>query len=250
MLTDITPQNELDAVNSLLMAIGEQPLDEGADLDTVIQSDVVMARTVLRQVCREALTVGWRFNSELGYEVAPVGTVTLTDTAGISTPLNIFKPDPALIRFTTSPVQSQVGYQEIDLTLRKSRTYQEGMPLANVIVFYDRLHSREGMDASKYPFIYIDPVWFMDFIDCPESFRRYVVSKATRVFVNSSIGAQTLSNYTAPDEQAALRILVEEEGILDEDVNFLSPNEYAAGRGGRCGAPRLYVSPVTNRGAA
>jgi len=51
---------ELDAVNSILMSVGESPVNT---LDTQ-SPEVVIAQSTLRQVCREIQSEGWSYNTE------------------------------------------------------------------------------------------------------------------------------------------------------------------------------------------
>ena len=54
---------ELDAVNSVLMSVGESPVNT---LSTQ-SPEVSIAQNTLRQIAREVLAEGWVFNTE--YEV-------------------------------------------------------------------------------------------------------------------------------------------------------------------------------------
>ena len=58
--------SELDAVNSILMSVGESPVNT---LDTQ-SPEVAIAQKTLRQVCREILSEGWVFNTEYQYPIA------------------------------------------------------------------------------------------------------------------------------------------------------------------------------------
>ena len=52
---------ELDAINTILMSVGESPVNT---LDTQ-SPEVAIAQKTLRQVCREVQAEGWAFNSEI-----------------------------------------------------------------------------------------------------------------------------------------------------------------------------------------
>ena len=56
---------ELDAVNSILMSVGEIPVNTLA----VQSPEVVIALNTLRQVCREIQAEGWSYNTENEYPI-------------------------------------------------------------------------------------------------------------------------------------------------------------------------------------
>ena len=56
---------ELDAVNSILMSVGETPVNTL----TVQSPEVVIAQNTLRQVCREIQAEGWSYNTENQYPI-------------------------------------------------------------------------------------------------------------------------------------------------------------------------------------
>jgi hypothetical protein len=57
---------ELDAVNSILMSVGESPVN---NITNVKSPEVVIAHKTLQQVCREVLAEGWVFNTETEYPI-------------------------------------------------------------------------------------------------------------------------------------------------------------------------------------
>ena len=56
---------ELDAVNSILMSVGESPVNTL----TVQSPEVAIAQKTLRQVCREIQAEGWSYNTENEYPI-------------------------------------------------------------------------------------------------------------------------------------------------------------------------------------
>jgi len=71
----IMKQSELDAVNVLLVAIGDVPVN---DLE-ITNADVSAARVVLETARAEVLSVGWWFNYEKDFPLSPAdnGTVPI-----------------------------------------------------------------------------------------------------------------------------------------------------------------------------
>jgi hypothetical protein len=244
LITDLTGTTELEAVNAMLGAIGEAPLPTGTDLSASPHPDVQTAIGVLTATTREVLSTGWRFNTEFGYELSPAAQFTWTDSASVSTELNIFVPPAGLAGFQVTPTAEQQGTNEVDTEIRRSRVYSSVSP---VLVFADRRRARDGFPSADHPYLYIDPIWYLDFEDLPEVARRYVFTKAGRTFVEGAIGSQTLSRFTQRDEQIALRALVREHGLIDR-ASFLSDAELHNARGRRPGFFRGVIDPRRNRG--
>lgn len=215
VINNLSATTELEAVNAMLAACGESPLPAGTDLATATQADVLMAVNTLRDITREVLSMGWRFNSEFGYEIAPAATYNWVDTEGITTPLNIFTPPAGLISVSITPIPEQQGSRYVDTEIRPSREYSPG-----TLVFYDRSKARDGFPQADRSFLYINPIWLFDFEKMPEVARRYVTARASRALVEKGVGSGTLSEFAKRDESIALRNLKREQGEND-DYNML-----------------------------
>lgn len=213
-ITGLSATTELEAINAMLSAIGEAPID---DVDTATQADVAMAINLLRNAVREVQAMGWKFNTEHGYELAPAAELSWLDTAGVTTLLNIFTPPAKLLSFVLTPSCTQL---ELDVTLRPPRQY------ASASVFYDRKLNRDGFDKTRYPFLYIDPVWAFDFEQMPESARRFCALHAARQLIEHTVGSPILSGFSEKDEQLAYRNLKLDQG--DEDEYSMTPSVQSA----------------------
>lgn len=211
-ITNLALTTELEAVNAMLSAIGEPPLPAGTDLSIATQADVVMALNLLRNTTRDVQSMGWKFNTEHGFQLAPTATYDWVDSAGLHTMLNIFTPPATLLRFTITKTTDQQGSGLIDTVIRPSRKYT---PL-NTLVFYDRILNRDGFPLSERPYLYIEPVWGFDFEKMPEEARRYCAISAARQFSQQSVGSPTLASFTQQDEGLAFRNLKREFGEEDE----------------------------------
>jgi hypothetical protein len=210
-IVSLSATTELEAVNAMLATIGESPI---ADVDTATQADATIAINTLRDVVREVQSMGWKFNTEFGYQVAPeAATYDWVDLDGVTTTLNVFKRPAGLIAFEITKIAAQQGSSYVDTTLKKSRKYQETG--AYVEVFYDRRNNRDGFPASNYPYLYINPTWLMDFTDMPETARRYCAIRAARRFQASVVGSETLAGLSERDEGIAYRNLKRVEGQKD-----------------------------------
>ena len=68
---DLVPMTELDAVNMMLISIGQTPVNTLAVSGI---RDVAIAQTILQNSSREVQNKGWSFNSETRYEMVPDGS--------------------------------------------------------------------------------------------------------------------------------------------------------------------------------
>lgn len=179
-----------------------------------------MAVSILRNIHREVLRHGWRFNTEYGWMVPLAAGMPLpwTDADGTQLNVNVFPAPANLAAFQLSATTEQVA-AGLDLVVRPSSTYKvAGQP---VLVFYDRVYNRDGLDASKYAKLQIDPVWYFDFELCPESIRAYVTVRAARQLAEDLVGSQERSKFKEKDELSARR-----EAFRDQapefDMNILN----------------------------
>lgn len=210
IIVTIRPTTELEAVNVMLGAIGEAPLAAGADLTALSADDanVEQAVNILRETVREVLAAGWRFNTLTGYELAPeVATHSWVDTDGQTTTINIFKVPDDWLAWLQTPCSEMRG---LDLIERRSLQYEEtGSP---VMVLFDRAKNRDGAEASVYPFLYLDPVFSVNFTDMPECARRYATVVAARRLAERVPVSQIQAAFSEKAEYAALRVLKREQG--------------------------------------
>lgn len=183
LIIDLTPTTELEAVNTMLASIGEQPLDAlGSD-----DPNETLALNALREVTREVTSQRWRWNTEFGYTVAQTATYS---------GLSIFAVPNNLADFRLSRTPDQRG---IDVVRRASRDYSPG-----TLVFADRLRAKDGFPVSERTTLKIDPVWFTDFEHCPEVARRYILVRALRSFQRGAVGSAVLHTMSEEDEKTAL----------------------------------------------
>lgn len=209
LITALQPTAELDAVNLMLSAIGKSPL---TTLAGTLSKDTTMAVNLLRTATRELQAKGWKFNTEFGYEIAPTAQLVWTDSSGASTTLNVFKPPASgLASWTTTPNGTTISWCPPDMSVRLSRVYREAG--SAVQVFYDRRLNRDGFEATAYPFLYIDPIWFVDFEQMPESARYAATVIAGQKFIEHVLGSQTLAGFAVGDVQTAMKLLRDDQGL-------------------------------------
>ena len=166
MATDLTPTTELEAVNFMLGAIGQSPVNT---LELSGDADVATARSLLRSTSREFQTRGWFFNKEQEYPLA------LSMDNKVPLPTNALFVDP------------DGNSLDVDAV-------QRGLFL------YDRANHTYTFD--KAPTVTI--VFFLDYSEMPEAARWYVAVKAARRFHDRTLGAELTHKYVEQDEVDAL----------------------------------------------
>lgn len=180
-----TPQTELDAVNQMLLSIGQAPV---STLAVTGLKDVSFAQYLLHQVAREVQLRGWEFNTDDEYPLTP-------DVDGkIAIPASALKVDPC------------------DKGKRFVERYSGGDRL-----LYDKdTHSFVHTDPVD-----VDITWFFPFEELPESARAYIAHRAGRVFQANQVGSTILYQFTKEREVEVLAELERDE-LQNADDNILS----------------------------
>lgn len=210
-IENLAPLTELEAVNSMLSAIGEAPVPA---LTGTGLTDVTMAVNILREVTRDVLSEGWRFNTEYSVDLEPSGTVVLDGET-----LNVFTPPSGMLHYDDATATR---------ALRRSKVYQEGGE--DVLVFYDRDGNREGWEEAKLTLDKI--ISFVDFAWIPQVARSLLVQVATNKFVKHALGSDTIAAFSEADIAIARRRLVRAEGERRRRNLFNTPSVSAV-LGGR-----------------
>jgi len=173
-----TPTTELEAVNAMLSTIGEAPVSSLASG----LLDAETAETILNDVSREVQSMGWNFNTEEDFPASP------NDSNEIVLSSEIVRADLA---------QSQTKFRSI-----KEEYVQRGNKM------YDKIaHSFTITKQLK-----LDIIKLLSFSEIPEVARRYITTRASRIFQERVVGSDTLSAMNRNDEQMALFALREMEG--------------------------------------
>jgi len=168
----------LEAVNIVLMNIGEQPVS------TLENQQVLEARTAEATILeqhKEGQTRGWSWNSEREYPF-------LRNTSGeILVPSNVVSWQP-------DPLEYQHRYQ-----LRGQRVYDK--------------EARSYQISA--PELLADVVWLLPWDECPEAYNRWALIRAARVFSARTIGEVSGVQYSQLDEQQALIELLRVENTQE-----------------------------------
>jgi len=168
---------KLDAVNYMLTAVGEAPVNSIATAD--LTQDAAIAVSILDMQVRQLLSQRWHFNSD--------ENVTLT--RGVD---------------NTITVSSSILKFEIDTTEHDKKVAIRG----GLLYWVDS----EGTDKTIFDEdIQGTATYLLDFEDIPEQPQHYIVSRATRVFAERTLGVSDLSRSLAVEEQQAFEAFYQSE---------------------------------------
>lgn len=187
---------ELEAVNLMLAAIGEAPVNT---ITNTGLADVDIAKTLLDSTVREVQERGWWFNREHDYPITP----DVND--------NILVPSTAL-RIDLEPTV----FGDYDLIQRGSK-------------MYDRKNHTYTITDTDLKF---DIVFLLTWDELPQSVRYYMTIKAARVFQNSYLASEAEHKFTEKDEFEA-KAKMQDAELEAGDNNFLTDSVSVAQIHGR-----------------
>ena len=180
----VAATTELEAINIMLAAIGEAPVNS---LTGQVPVDVRLAQSTLTEVNKEVQSEGWSFNTEID--------VTLARDQ------------------TTKQITLSTDILRIDANIHQHPTID---PIQRGLKLYDRLNNRYEFDED----LICTVVYFRPFIELTEPARSYINIKAARVFVDRLVSDDGLRTYTLEDETRARAILMETD-LANGDHNIL-----------------------------
>ena len=185
---------ELDAVNSILMSVGETPVNTL----TVQSPEVAIAQKTLRQVCREIQAEGWSYNTENQYPIdLDTNNQCIIPNNVLQLDLNIFEHG-----------------KDYDIVRRSDN---------GIMKVYDKKnHTFTFENCSK---LYFDIIWMLDFEDLPQAFKDYITVRASRIASNRMVNSQPSAKLLEADEAAARALAVEYE-MKQSDHNIFSDFQY------------------------
>ena len=195
---------ELDAVNSILMSVGESPVNTLS----VQSPEVAIAQKTLQQVCREILSEGWKFNTETQY------------------PINLDSNNECIIPNNVLQIDlNRYRHPDAFDTIRKTHN--------GVQKLYDlHDHTFEFTNTSGNK-IYVDVVWMIDFNDIPQVFQDYITIRASRIASNRMVNNPEAAELIAQDEAQARAVALEQDTVQG-DYNIFNNQE------GRTNASTVY----------
>ena len=180
----VAATTELEAINIMLAAIGEAPVNS---LTGQVPVDVRIAQSTLIEVNKRIQSEGWSFNTEI---------------------------DVTLVRNqTTKQIELSTDILRIDANIHQHPTID---PIQRGLKLYDRLNNRYEFEED----LICTVVYFRPFTELTEPARSYINIKAARVFVDRLVSDDGLRTYTEQDETRARAILMETD-LANGDHNIL-----------------------------
>ena len=177
-----TPTTELDAINTMLVAIGAAPVNRLTNTG----QDVITARQVLNEVVREIQTEEYYFNTEEGLVFTP------DDTGSINLGPNITRVRNCRAEADTMYITKKGGANTyLDLAVRGER-------------LYDKTNHTYQFDGP----ITANVTLQLPFNELPMEARNYAIIRAVRKFAVQTLGDTELEQWTAQDEQRARTAMI------------------------------------------
>ena len=170
----ISLTSKLDAINSMLIGVGEAPVNT---LDSGLQEAEIAAIT-LDTISREVQSAGWAFNTDIRY------TLSTNSLNHIPVPSNCLQIDTTALR------RDNITYN----VLRNQK-------------IYDRTKNTFEFTAE----VVVDMIQLFEFNELPEVARRYITLRAGRKFQENILGSTEMTQLQFKDEQAAFFALQEAE---------------------------------------
>ena len=184
-MADLKRMSELEAVNLMLMTIGEYKVNDLTNLAG--RSDAAIAKDILTNTSRAVQSKGWTFNTDFDVILAP-------DTEGqIELGTSILRID------TTSVVRSS----QKDIIERANKLYDRQN---NTHIFTDN--------------VTVNTVTYFNFEDLPEAARRFIAIRSARVFHDRVVGSGELHKFFQEDEGQAWSELLEYESNVGDYTIF------------------------------
>ena len=204
MNTTVQSETELSSVNSILMAIGQAPINRiyqkqkyGTDTEIVyINPEVAFIHSLLMEVNADVQNEGWVFNRENHFPLTP------QENGEIKLPENVLRMDVT---------ENQV-YRTTDLVKRGSR-------------LYDKMNHTYIFDPLKA--IYFDIVWKWEYEDLPSVFKRYITLRSSGRAATQLVTNPQLVQLLATQEAQARAACMEYECNQGDHTFFGTPDHTA-----------------------
>jgi len=161
--------SQLEAVNSMLAAVGEAPV---STLLGELTANIQIAVDLLRNTSRKVQLTGWNFNTEEDFELS-------VDANG-----KIPIPGNAL---------------EVDIT--------EENGSIDPIMMGDFIYDKKNHTFTFTSSVKCTIVFFRAWDEMPESARNYIKVKAARIYQDQTVGSQEHHQYSQQDEIEAYAAL-------------------------------------------
>tara|TARA_R110000787_G_scaffold65617_5_gene147734 strand:- start:2347 stop:2973 length:627 start_codon:yes stop_codon:yes gene_type:complete len=193
-MADPSTTTELQAVNTILSAIGELPTTATV-LTNGTSADVSMAKQILDEVNREVQAEGWHFNIDSKVTFTPDVTTSHIVLSTGETVGNI-------VRVTVAGRNLTIRY---DSATTERRLYDKE---ENTYLFTKPLTKEATV------------VYLFEFYGIPEAAKRYITIRAARLFQDRMVGSPAHHQFSERDEFKALLDLKEYEGATSTPTIF------------------------------
>lgn len=172
----------------MLGTIRESPV---SSLNTELSPEALTAKNILDEVTKDVLRMGWAFNLERDVELEPDGSDNIT----LASTVMWIEVDRSTITSTHDPV------------CRGPTLFNRG---TNTYTFDTTVKCTELCRDLDWDLI-------------PETARRYIALRASRIFSNRVNGSQKLEQDASIEEGRALRELRRDHGRAERPNMLLSP---------------------------
>jgi len=197
MNTTVQSETELSSVNSILMAIGQAPINRICHKQNgekvYINPEVAFVHSLLMEVNADVQNEGWVFNREDHYPLTPEAD------GHIYVPENILRMD----------VYENNVYRTTDLVKRNGK-------------LYDKLNHTFDFDPLKS--IYFDIVWKWEYEELPSVFKRYITLRASGRAATQLVTNPQLVQLLATQEAQARAACMEYECTQGDHTFFGTPD--------------------------
>ena len=184
----ITKTSELQAINTMLSAIGEAPINTLEP--TTETADVSMAKNVLTEVSRETQAMGWHFNRETDVTLSP-------------------SLDNEILFPTTA------AYVDVESINAGTKQY---------IQRREKLYNKTDHTFTITSSLKCTVIYMLPWEDLPQSARHYIMIKAARRLQDRVVGASDQHTYNQVDEFQALIALKANES-REGDFSIFDNND-------------------------
>ena len=186
----MSPTTELEAINTMLLSIGEQPVQQKDNLAGL--SDASIAKQILTNVSKAVQARGWIFNTDLDEELTP--NIVSGGMGEIVLEKNVLRID------TTNKLRTSTK----DIVERGRK-------------LYDRKNNTSMFEVGTK--IKVDTVKLFAFEDLPEPARRFIAIRSSRIFQDRVVGSEALHRFFQEDEEQAWSQLLDYEGeVADYNI--------------------------------
>lgn len=190
-MADLKRMSELDAVNMMLMTIGEYKVNDLTNLAG--RSDAAIAKDILNNTSRAVQSKGWTFNMD--FDVVKIPNQNSQIPLGNS----VLRID------TTNKVRSG----DSDIVERANKLYDREK---NTHIFTEN--------------VTVNEVILLKFDELPEAARRFIAVRSARIFHDRVVGSGELHRFFQEDEAQAWSELLEYEGNVGDYTIFDSYDVY------------------------